>query len=499
MKIQYKTTSYQISKMFIVSCITFLAFACTKKFETNNLENTLFKEGIAIPLANAELTANDIFSLAFTNSSIVHISGDDGTITFSLKDTLLSMGLGDFINIPDIRDSVSVPYNTFNLEREFSTSMDMHFTSPSMHIREAVISYTLKIKSLNFPEPMNFILNTLQVNSNNGNKTIDFIIDGNQEIQLSYTRETFSPVDNKITLDLLAKPSRQTGVYPDITGDLIAEMTDLKIHSVTGVFNQATVELEGSSLHEGFNNLEQVSANVPVLNLIFTNDLPIQGFFDLNINGISSDGNELELTHPELTVRASPAGTIVDTIFINEDNSNIADVINLPVNSLAYSGAVTGTTTDSSEITIDENDSVSVAYLLEYPSKLEFSNFIESDSLYVLQSDRVRNLEKATIGLEVLNGLPLKTELIIFLFDEYNTLTDSILFPPIKAAPFDEQGEVISKELNYIDKELSSSQLTNFKNTEIITMKAIMSSSGYNVALKADYSFDVKIALKGKR
>jgi hypothetical protein len=377
--------------------------------------------------------------------------------------------------------------------------MDMNLNSPNMNIREAVISYTLKIRSINFPEPMNFILNTLQVNSNNGNKTIDFIIDGNQEIHINYTRETFTPVDNKITLDLLAKPTRQTGVYPDITGNLIAEMTDLKIHSVTGVFSQATVQLEGTSIHEGLSNLEQVSNNVPVLNMIFTNDLPIQGFFDLNISGISSEGSELELNHPKLTVRASPAGTIVDTIFIHEDNSNIADVINLPVNSLAYSGTVTGAATDSSEITIDENDSVTFEYLLEYPSKLEFSNFIESDSLYVLQSERVHNLEKATIGIEVLNGLPLKTELIIYLFDEHNNLTDSILFPSIKAAPFDEQGEVISEELNYIDKELSSSQLTNFKNTKLITIKAIMSSSGYTVALKADYSFDIKIALKGKR
>lgn len=485
-----------MKKNILFYVIIILCFGCTEKFNLD--EKLLFSEGYALPLIKAELNAGDIFTVALNNTPLILQTGNNGELLLSIQDTIGQVGLNDVITVESLNDSIDVPFNLFNFQREYIASIEMPFFSPMMEITEANISYSITFTADGFSEPMNFILDVPGIYTSDGEKQFDVILNGNQTIVYNFDRELIKPENGQLTFNIIAKPCRQTGVYQNYTGKLHTEVANITVHSITGRLHESAVPLENMTFELNNINVVELPDNTPTMHFIFKNDFSVSALFDVNILGIPDSGDTLKLTHPDFIIHPFNQQTSIDTITIDTNNSNIKEIFELLPESFLCKGNLKITPEDSTIVTLNETDSISVEYLVEFPSRYQFSTQLESSLLEVSESERIEDISEATLALEVLNEFPLLIKAEIILYELSGEMLRTIEFEEIVPAPIDENGMALSAEKQNIDRILSTEELNSLKETNQIIVKLELGTDNQKVVIKNDYLFNIKLALKAK-
>ncbi len=488
-----------MNKNLIVLLLILICVGCVNKFEPYDLEGDLFTEGGVLPLVHAELEAGDVFSIVFDGSSLVQAVGENGELVLTMRDTITTVKLADLVQTSAISESASVPFGYFNYNREYSTTLKLPFTSSQMEISKVNLSYTLNLKATDFLEPIKFTVNIPGINSEKGGKEVETILNGNQEIALKFEGDELTLTDDVIEFNAIISPDRKTGVYQNYTGTFFIDVSDVKINSITGKVKSIS-EAFDNSFEIGLGDIESLTENTPELSFIFSNTLPVQGVFDIELYGQNKEGKELELSHPEFVFSQAGETVSESVITLDENNSNVADFIAILPDKVNYFGSLDiEATSNSNEITINDEDYLMIEYLLEFPSEFEFSTSIESDYLTVSESDIIDELTSATVALTVANEFPLQSTLIIYMYDDAGNELDTIVFPGIEPAPLNDEGIVTSVNEQNIDKELSAEELENLKQSKQFLVKVEMDTNDKKVIIKESYRFELKLALKAKR
>ena len=194
---------------------------------------------------------------------------------------------------------------------------------------------------------------------------------------------------------------------------------------------------------------------------------------------------------------ASPANSSVYEF--NLDNSNIKQLVeNLP-DKLEYSLDVT---TDPMGNVSCGNDFIynpygfKAALNLEIPLSLIATNLTLTDTLdFNIDEPTGYSVNSGMLTLIANNGFPFDASAQIFLLDENNFVTDSLIttYNTIYSAPLDSQNKAIGKKKSYIKVPVSGNKLEHLYNTHkiIIVVRFNTAQQGSYIKIYSDYVIDL--------
>lgn len=532
-----KLKRFGILKFALLMLIIPMMYQCMHdEFEFNKLDDEMeIIAGVLAPVAYGSLSIADLISEI--DSSSYFTTNPDGLLLLTYQDTVGSFIAEDLLEIPtqsffeyfiesDFGFPVAPPAQIFEIDRKvmfpftFSNgekldSMildagDLVFDVSSTFQHAAEILLTIPNLTKNGAS----FSNTFVISDETGtySASIAFPLDGYTiALQDSADNDTlFFPVEFHVEI-------HTNGVNPISNSDQVditANLSNLDFDAIFGYIGNYELIGEAGEIELGFfdnpfdGKIEFVN---PQLNINISNSYGVPAEINISrLTGFDQNGDSvvMEFNPPSLSSfrYAFPSldeyGEIKDTtIKIDNENSNIADLINLLPSSIAYSLNAASNPDDDETIGNFVNDDSKVDVNLEFILPLEFSadSFALSDTLEDILEDGWYDdadiIDKVNIMLEVANGLPLDIDFQVTFMDSLYNPVDTLFAagsqPIIAAANINEiTHEVTSSYMKTTLIEYTNADLERIKNARHAIVRAGLKTPAVNNSVVAVKFFD---------
>jgi hypothetical protein len=284
------------------------------------------------------------------------------------------------------------------------------------------------------------------------------------------------------------------------------------IDFISGYFGQDTIEFINDEINTGIDIFSNIAGGLtltdPKMKFFFNNTVGVPFTADIDMKGISSEGEEQPLNSDLLNFEypSHPGGKVEDTLVINRNNSDIVDFIGLPPNSIEFSGEgyinYSGDTSVYNFIT--NNNKVNVGMLMDLPLELKASGLTFKDTM-----DLNLDMEfegEVNLYAKFTNSFPFSMNVKLICIDSQ---TDSELLTleaedenqqptvMLEAPPVDNTGRVTSPTNNTVFFRIQGGDIDKLQQSDKVIFVATISTSGENgVKFYTDYKLKIALGIK---
>ncbi|MCF8303326.1 MAG: hypothetical protein K9I94_08655 [Bacteroidales bacterium] len=294
-------------------------------------------------------------------------------------------------------------------------------------------------------------------------------------------------------------------------------LTDMEFDYVEGYFGDATVDVEADSLDLGIDFFDQIEGGLtltnPNLNFNYSNSIGVPIEVALNFTGRSAEGEAQSLNinmddAPAGSIRFSypqtPGETVVETITINSENSDVVDLLALPPEKVVYSGSAFANTFGSQQNFASKESSFTIGVDMDLPLEIRTGNLTVQDTADLdLDEDFNENVETVSLTLHAVNHFPFSADIQLHLFDsQSNTVIDEITFSnPLTAGEATENSLVNEPGVSDMELILNQEEFDNMIAADQMIIKvniATYNHENQSVKLYTDNKLQVFVGVKAQ-
>lgn len=356
--------------------------------------------------------------------------------------TPVNVNLNDFFKMTFDLKSLGISSGNLMVKSQvlegFSGSFGFVFPEPDLKAYAMVLKKgTMTIKTSNTSKlsgNINFILNEFKKSSvpikasiplSGNSTTIDLA-----GADINFASDLSQPY-NRIPYSYSLQVNNSNGYIDYLSTDVLKmdiTLSNLEIKSILGDFGKRETLIDKGNFDMDIDMLSKFEGNFKLVNpkmeLILHNSIGVPAAITMNFTGTSKDGKTAALNPPvfDIPVPASiNAGTVTQSVFFTNQNSNIVNFIALPpTENVSYSGKVNFNTTNVVTLQnpnfFDLDASFGIDLALELPLELKISNLTFKDTSSISGTD-FDKLENADLIINAKNGIPLDVDLQLFFVD----------------------------------------------------------------------------------
>lgn len=290
---------------------------------------------------------------------------------------------------------------------------------------------------------------------------------------------------------------------------------DIEFSYIEGYFGQKDIVIDPGKLELDLAFLRELGGDFlfasPDVRLKVANSIGAPIRLGLNMRGISVTKGNVDLNAaPSLLPFPTIPGTSANgVVSFNKTNSQIAQLLSLPPDTITYGGNVllnpagnvgSNFLTDNSKIRIDME--------MELPLELSASNMLFGDTsdfngatTFGNEDGSGMQIIGAKLILQNINRFPFDFNLDLSWLDSTGTQVYSKSAPIVAAAPVDASGRVNSESRNTTSVELDAAAIQLLKNAKrmVMTFRLNTGNGGTTVAkLYTDYNLSVRVLIEAK-
>ncbi len=517
--------------------IAFLALAGSScnfnQLETDNLAIEDYQGTIGIPVGEFNETFRRIFEDLTDSTQNIQI-GNDSIFVLVFTDSLSFSNASDLVVIDDISNGTVVALDEtpaspvsreIPIDETFTFSYQPRNGEPTDSLVYNSGELSLRINSsLGSSIDFSFdVMNTVDITTNNnvqfsGNINANSSFNGTQDL---VNHATFLNLDG----DQNTFQVRFTGSINLGPGDAISSTDILSFNlnyrdqtflSVFGFFGSDSIQIGNQSIDVTF--FETFGSGVvfenPELKLKFQNSfgLPIGLLLD-GISGIETSGvPDTTSLSGSVTESAQVVGfpdrsqvgqVIEDSISVNSQNSNLADLLASAPDVLDFNIiAVTNPGSSSGENFLTNESTLDTQLEMRLPLSVQFNN-VRREVDFSLSTDlNLSDVDSASIRFVTQNQLPMNAQLGIQFKDADSTVLATVDSTLVLASPFiNREGRVVEGEVNIANLPLDKEALNAFEDSKILTIiltlntPETLNSQEIFVDLLAQYMLEMKVSL----
>lgn len=289
---------------------------------------------------------------------------------------------------------------------------------------------------------------------------------------------------------------------------------DIDFSYIEGYFGQKSIAIDPGELELDLAFLRELGGDFlfasPDVKLKIANSIGAPIRLGLNMTGKSAANGNVSLNAaPSLLPYPTIPGTSANGIVsFNNTNSQIAQLLSLPPDTITYGGTVLlnpagnagpNFLTDNSKIRID----MEMELPLELSAgNLRFADTSDFDGASTFNSDgEGMQIVGAKLILQNTNRFPFDINLDLTWLDSTGTQVYSTTVPFVSAAPVDASGRVIQASKGTATVDLNAAVIQNLKNAKrmALTFRMNTGNGGTTVAkLYTDYSLAIRILIEAK-
>lgn len=292
---------------------------------------------------------------------------------------------------------------------------------------------------------------------------------------------------------------------------------NLEYEYLQGYFGQQVLETDSFTTLVDFSFIQELEGDFrffsPQFRMRVASEIGLPSTLLMDVTGYNrTKGQEADMNAPLLVVpypELSQAGqTIVDTLEINNTNSNIVDFMSLVPDSIVGTGVFTTNpngNTGASNFTYNDSK-VDIGLEVEVPLEVAVDGLILEDSSGIdwAIGDTANGgfdasaIERAQLNFNIENGFPLSATLQLILEDTTNgfvEVLDTLVLDVLQGAAVDAEGRVITPNV-FIDRLiLEGEALQDFLMADRIRARATINTTGSDVPTKVKLFTDYYIEL----
>lgn len=509
--------------------------SCTKDyFDVENIANGEWNPNLAAPLVNSSLSLDDL--IAEYNSDLIQVD-ETNFVSLYYKNQIYTMEVGELLEIPNQVIPKQLSLNAGEIT-ELSTngsvqadrSDDLEFdTGEEMQIDSIVVktgTVTANVSSaykhsgtltITLPDVRKFGTPYRMVIPLNYSGSSPVTVEQMGSLA-GYTMDLYNPNGgNEMTVDYrldLYDSGNSTLPTEDIT--ILISLGDLNFSALFGYIGQFDLAIPADTIDIGlFNN--SVAGNItledPRFKLIVNNSFGMPVAADVvRFDAVSNSGTvgftgpsipgQLNLNSPTLNQIGESAKT---EIYLDKNNSNIAQVLNSKPNQIIYemsglgnpNGPTSGNfATDSSKIEVEIE--------MELPLHGSVSNLVIQDTLDFSFNQDITQIEEAMFRVYAENGFPIDAELQLYFTDAYDNVLDSMTTSApllINSGMVGSNGKVSQASSQTVDILFDSNRISNIMQVEKVIIRGEMSTAQQGsvpVKIYSDYFLNVRVGAQTK-
>lgn len=522
--------------------------SCIKEqFDPDKLDLSLeFSPGVALPLGYVHYELEKLLEDS-AESKTVQID-NDGFITIVYSQELISFKAGEFITIPDVSFSSSVP-NSSPLPIDLSlitdsdpikdsTLISMNLDGPdyseidSIHVDSMTLTITISTT--------NDLDGNLEITSpgiiKNG-KTLQIRVPLDRVDPLSVNLEGYTiilshnpPDENQLEFKYTITLNPSTGTIPagGTILDIGMQIEDTDYSAIFGYMGQYTINTDARSVAiDFFDNIIQGTFHFagPELKLSFDNSygLPIQIILE-DFAVITKDNTRIPITGRGVPSATSPkemnypgfsqvGESVKDSIVLDVTNTNLFDVLEQSPSSLTYGveGMMNPKGNDHTNfITKDSEYKVRADLSLPLNGYADFMLMVDTlnfnfESFYDNPPEEIQRL---AFRINAINGFPVNINMQGYFMDENFTVLDS-MFNSMNdegriitgATDTDGDGKVDPYENDPVEIEFTREKIDNISESKYLVVQGRLNTTNFeqkeNVKIYTSYFLDAYIGIIG--
>lgn len=511
-------------KIFLFFLLILSLFSCRKEFGSASWDI-----GVSAPLINSTLTINNLLA-----DSLIQQEADS-SLTLVYNNCLYSFSVDSLVDVPDtIKDLIyTIPLTTpvSPGTQILNTTDNKHLDLGSAVVTKIIIkSGYINLNIKNTIEEKILCTYTIPCASKDGNtlELTDLVpaatgsIPGNYSTSFDISGYEFNltgPNGNSANIltsiiQAWIDPNGDTVLISNDSFDVLATFNDLVIDYAKGYFGTQTIESGiKTSDFDLFKKITDGTLSLEDLHLVLsvTNGFGVDASLLIHeIKSVNSHtGNTVALNSSIINslininraVETYNISAPVNSTYynFNLDNSNFKQLIeNLP-DKIEYSLDVT---TDPLGNVSSGNDFVYNGYGfnanldLEIPLSVIATNLTLTDTIdFHLSEPSGYSLNSGILTLIADNGFPFSASTQIYLLDENNLITDSLmtLNNTISSAPLNAQDIAIGKEETKIKIPISGDRLDHLYDAKkiILTVRFNTAHPGHYIKIYSNYAIDM--------
>lgn len=308
-------------------------------------------------------------------------------------------------------------------------------------------------------------------------------------------------------------------IEPDDECRIETSFEDLRFYSVFGYIDSRNLlEEQGEveiPIYEDNPDLANIIFNDPRINVFTSSSVGVP--FEITLDNVvarAAGGNEVTFVlspevHPFRI--AAPAldqmgTTLYDTIPLNNETSNIDEMLAIAPTTLAYevSGRTDPNARGEDHFILDTSKfTIAIEFLL--PLDLKSSGFALEDTLeFELGEEGVDTslVKFARVNLFTLNELPIELETQVYMLDEFHTVLDSVFegeVPVLAASQVDQNGELVAPMEETSSALFPAEKLAMLEEVRYLLVRAGLVTSELGdrfVKFYSDYTLDYDISIE---
>ncbi len=498
-----------------LSVATFLS-ACIDVSDYK-LDEVALSPSLALPLVQGEVSISDLIGDA--NSANVKIDSD-GLVYLSYENELISQGIEELFEIPDlsINRSFIMPGGTLPVSNRavrmdsLQQEIDLNLSPEQLDelgLKQGQLSFSTSVVPANPQLDYEIIVSLPGFINRNTNQPINLAARGNGTVSLNDYTVLLN--DNKFTLKLvlvIRSRANPITVAPGTSVNIQLQFQSLDFQYIRGFFGFQTATMPAETIdmdvfEDAFGEAE-VSLAAPKLELTVVNEYGVPVVIDFLELEARKPGGSLEvITNPGSPVLlASPAvlGESASTVI---NIVNVKQLLDFAPSQFFYraearinQGVVSGVNflADTSKMKVRMN--------VEVPLYGHASNIMVRDTVEVDWSDVDQSqIENATFKIKLVNQLPLDGHVQFFLTDRsyqvIGTLLNDNQTNIITGSTVNAAGELQAAGVYDQSIELDKEKIDRIFEAKYIIVSAVFSTSRStggalpDVKFKADYTLSV--------
>lgn len=553
-----KVMKTKLKYSVIVFTLVLAVSSCIKdNFDLNDRwdREVQYDAGFAAPAVWGDIAFTDVIQMY--DSTGLLIENDEGYVSLQYKTNVSSDTVQSIIYLEDQTTSGNVGSPDFNFTGfdsagdtvSYAYTMDMPFTmfNPDAEID----SITLKSGIMNIVTNSSYLHTarlyiTFPTVTKNGvplKKVFTYVPGGGTEtslnndfsgykVDLTQTAAGFNeiPINIRVTLYYTSGSNNSGNI------SFNADMTNMRYSIMHGYFGLNTLFFESDTIDISlFRNkdwdIERYSFVDPKFRIYYENSygIPSQFYFTHLVANSAVDDQDMNIidygiglpigeSNPfDVSYAMSANEIMLDSLILDHNNSNIADVVNMRPKWIQFKAkATTNPAGNDHHNFVTENSKIDVDVIMELPLWGNVYNFNVHDTADIDVSylfNDYSNIKRALVRIDIQNGFPTEAYGQIYFVDNNYNILDSLFYTyeerVLAAADVDANGRVLDYSRKVTKIEYDNDRLEKLRNcTHVIygaqanttdattdPDKVVKIYSDYRV--KFDIGFEVDLEVDG--
>ncbi len=502
--------------LFLALPASILLSACidTSDYE---LDEVALSPSLALPLVQGEVSIRDL--IGDDNAANVKIDSD-GLVYLSYEEELISQGIEELFDIPDLSlnrsfimpGGVLPPTNRSVRTDSLTQEIDLNLSPEQLDelgLKQGQLSFSTSVVPANPQLDYEINVSLPGFVNRNTNQSINLAARGNGNFNLS--DYTVALNDNKFTLKLvlvIRSHANPITVAPGTSVNIQLQFRSLDFRYIRGFFGFQTASLPAETIDmDVFENAfgeAEVSLAAPKLELTVVNEYGVPVLVDfLELEARKAGGSLAVLTNPVNPVLLTSPGVLGESAATAINIVNVKELLDFAPSQFYYrSEARINEGVNSGVNFLADTSKLKVRMNVEVPLYGHASNITVRDTVEVDWSDVDQSqIDNASFKIKLINQLPLDGTVQFFLTDaRYNvigTLLNENQTNIITGSTVNANGELQAAGIYDQSIELDKEKIDNIFRAKYLVVAAVFSTSRGaagnlpDVKFKADYTLSV--------